>query len=208
MTKNSSDLGWFCQDELWDLSLTWYTEQPDFTKCFHATVLVYVPCGCLWLFLPVWLILRDSSPLGVGHSSSKWASVTKLRLLVAAILLTVNLAQLGLKLKGYFTPESLPSSQVLAPAVLSMTYALYVSVVVWLKTAGVQRSNGYLFLFWSLLTLASMLTMTSVARFPDTRPSADNVLLVMYFCLNSVMFLLEFSPNPDVQYVNIDSKTF
>ncbi len=41
----------FCPDSLWDLSLTWYTDDPDFTRCFHETVLVYIPAALLLLIL-------------------------------------------------------------------------------------------------------------------------------------------------------------
>ena len=30
--------GGFCEGKFWDLSLTWETEDPDFTPCFHQTV--------------------------------------------------------------------------------------------------------------------------------------------------------------------------
>ena len=43
----------FCGDPLWDSNLTWYTETPDFTACFHATFLVYVPSIFLGLTLPI-----------------------------------------------------------------------------------------------------------------------------------------------------------
>ena len=42
----------FCHDEFWNLNLTWYTDNPDFTLCFHSTALVYIPAVYLWLFLP------------------------------------------------------------------------------------------------------------------------------------------------------------
>ena len=28
----------FCPDPLWDADLTWNTDSPDFTVCFHQTV--------------------------------------------------------------------------------------------------------------------------------------------------------------------------
>lgn len=43
----------FCQDSLWDLELTWYTDNPDFTTCFHQTVLTYIPAGVLLLLTPL-----------------------------------------------------------------------------------------------------------------------------------------------------------
>lgn len=30
-------------------SLTWYSDNPDFTPCFQKTVLVWIPCVFLWL---------------------------------------------------------------------------------------------------------------------------------------------------------------
>ena len=32
------DEGGFCEGKFWDLSLTWQTDDPDFTACFHQTV--------------------------------------------------------------------------------------------------------------------------------------------------------------------------
>ena len=45
MTNNT-----FCGgDPLWDINLTWYNDSPDFTTCFHQTVLVYIPSAYLLL---------------------------------------------------------------------------------------------------------------------------------------------------------------
>ena len=49
MSLNSQE---FCSGEFWNQNLTWYTDSPDFTVCFHKTVLVYLPCLFLWLFSP------------------------------------------------------------------------------------------------------------------------------------------------------------
>ena len=43
----------FCGSPLWDSNLTWFTETPHFTPCFHSTVLVYAPCLVLWLLAPL-----------------------------------------------------------------------------------------------------------------------------------------------------------
>ena len=34
----AEDEGGFCEGKFWDLSLTWETDDPDFTACFHQTV--------------------------------------------------------------------------------------------------------------------------------------------------------------------------
>ena len=34
-----------------DSAVTWDTENPNFTECFQRTVLLWVPCACLWICL-------------------------------------------------------------------------------------------------------------------------------------------------------------
>ncbi|KAF0306973.1 Canalicular multispecific organic anion transporter 2 [Amphibalanus amphitrite] len=57
-----SGLGGYCHSEFWNTSLTWDADVPDFTPCFERTVLVWVPCGFLWLFSPVetLMVLRSN----------------------------------------------------------------------------------------------------------------------------------------------------
>ena len=61
---NGTSSNGFCQDPLWDLELTWYSDQPDFTTCFHQTVLVYFPCGILWLLAPLQIYFARQSKDG------------------------------------------------------------------------------------------------------------------------------------------------
>ena len=42
----------FCSSPFWDLDLTWNTTNPDFTPCFHQTVLTYIPALVILLGLP------------------------------------------------------------------------------------------------------------------------------------------------------------
>ena len=211
----------FCQDNLWNrkwlllfpnllecdsiqpvscliVNLTWYTDQPDFTQCFHSTVLVYLPCGFLWTFLPFQYLLRE----GRTYSANpRWAPVTLARLALTLLLFLLSLTELGLKLKQFYSGSlTTPVAAVVAPAVLAMTYGAVWSMIYAEKTRGSQKSNGYFYTFWTLIALTSMLTMTSVARFPDLRRLSDNIVLVTYFVLNSLMALLEYWPNPDDGY--------
>ena len=42
----------FCHTKLWDLNVTWNTDVPDFTPCFHQTVLTYIPAISVLILLP------------------------------------------------------------------------------------------------------------------------------------------------------------
>ena len=58
---------------LFPVNLTWYTEEADFSKCFHSTVLIYLPCGYLWLFLPFYYLFKDKRPYA---NWGGWAKIT------------------------------------------------------------------------------------------------------------------------------------
>ncbi|CAD5115099.1 DgyrCDS4110 [Dimorphilus gyrociliatus] len=52
MISNTTSFTKFCGGEpFWNLSLTWYTSNPDLTECFQQSALVWGPCGFLWLTL-------------------------------------------------------------------------------------------------------------------------------------------------------------
>ena len=53
MSADPSPENQFCSGELWNLNLTWFSDSPDFTPCFHKTVLVYLPCAFLLILSPI-----------------------------------------------------------------------------------------------------------------------------------------------------------
>ena len=50
-----------CDGPLWDTNLTWYTDDPDFTPCFHKLVLSSAPTVFLLLFLPLQIFFAYNS---------------------------------------------------------------------------------------------------------------------------------------------------
>lgn len=58
-----------------DYYLTINTTSPDLTPCFESTVLVWVPCGFMWLFsVPHLVMLKNSRKPPLNHS---WLSISK-----------------------------------------------------------------------------------------------------------------------------------
>ena len=202
----------FCTDPLWDLNLTWYTEQPDFTKCFHSTVLVYVPCLFLWLLMPFklyeWTHRNTNQP---SDGASKWTWVILSRFILQVLLLILTLASLIINVDeiwSYSISEQYlkPLSEVIAPAILSLTFALCLAISITDRRNGIHSSSGMQFGFWFFLALGSTLTFTSVVRFPEERSTANNVTFWIYYFLVLIAFLLEFWPNPKSDYVSIGGK--
>ena len=78
----------FCVSPVWNSNLTWYTGDPDFTPCFHKTVLVFVPCGFLWAFafldqFQTWKSTSRNCPWSWNNISK--LSITSLLCLISTI---------------------------------------------------------------------------------------------------------------------------
>ena len=202
----------FCTDPLWDLNLTWYTDEPDFTKCFHSTVLVYVPCLFLWLLMPFklyeWKYRNTNRP---SDGTPKWTWVILFRFILQTLLLVFAIVSLIINVNEIWNHSISevylkPLSEVIAPAILSLTFALCLAISIHDRRNGIHSSSGMQFGFWFFLALGSTFTFTSVVRFPEERTTANNVTFWIYYFLVLIAFLLEFWPNPKSDYVNIGGK--
>ena len=87
VAENEDGGGGFCQGPLWDSQLTWFTDNPDFTTCFHQTVLVYVPCGLLLLLAPLQLYQAKKSI----DSLVPWSLLSLLKFGITSILIILAL---------------------------------------------------------------------------------------------------------------------
>ena len=81
----------FCDDPLWDLNITWYTNNPDFTTCFHQTVLLYIPSIILFIFYPLSLWSSYKSP----DRSIPWNLFNKLKLALNMVLIILPIVDFG-----------------------------------------------------------------------------------------------------------------
>ncbi|KAI1286632.1 GTP pyrophosphokinase [Halotydeus destructor] len=73
----------FCKSKFWDY-VTWYTDSPDFTPCFHDTALVWAPCAFLWLSSPLEIYRIRSTKLSVDRIP--WTLIAMLKVVLAVSL--------------------------------------------------------------------------------------------------------------------------
>lgn len=75
---------------LQNINKTWNTNDPDFTPCFQRTVLIWVPCGFLWLFaaLEVFYIRNNI------NRNTPWGFVNVAKLILTAGLIVLSLIDL------------------------------------------------------------------------------------------------------------------
>merc|ERR1719239_209344 len=138
-----ADVGGFCEGKFWDLSLTWETDDPDFTACFHQTALTYAPLAVLLLLLPVQLSsLRQS-----GTVALPWTILLGTKAVLSALLVPLPIIGLGWLLASPDAPSA--PVHMVASAVRVFTYTLALTLLLLCKRRG-QITSGPLFIFWFL----------------------------------------------------------
>ena len=81
----------FCEGPLWDLNLTWYTDNPDFTTCFHQTVLTYIPTIFIALLSPLSLWSSSKNK----DRSIPWTILSVTKIAVHFVLIILPFIDLG-----------------------------------------------------------------------------------------------------------------
>ncbi|XP_071113608.1 multidrug resistance-associated protein 1-like [Haliotis cracherodii] len=134
---------------VWDTNLTWYNTWPQFTDCFQSTVLVWVPCGWLWLTSPFYLYyLLNVTPTSL---SSYWKYYMKM--MVCGLLVLVSALEIirasSEEHAGNF------SANYIAPILKTITF-VYVMVLLFLERRKGLTTSGVIFIFCVLLTVAAV----------------------------------------------------
>ncbi|XP_055852945.1 multidrug resistance-associated protein 1 isoform X6 [Episyrphus balteatus] len=149
MEDDTSPMDAFCGSEFWNLNRTWYTEDPDFTPCFEQTILVWVPCAFLWVFMFLELYyLRASLDRNIPWN---FKNLSKVILHVALLVLCVVDFVKALTTRSS-TENVIFPVDIWGPVIKFFTFAVAGMLVVLNRKFGVQTS-GTLFMFWLFLVL-------------------------------------------------------
>ncbi|XP_046361919.2 multidrug resistance-associated protein 1-like [Haliotis rufescens] len=166
---------------VWDTNLTWYNTWPQFTDCFQSTVLVWVPCGWLWLTSPFYLYyLLNVTPTSL---SSRHKYIAKLILCSCLVILSV--IRLIDSADSYNT--TIFSALFIAPAVQAVTFLFAVLLLLLERKKGLITS-GVMFTFWLLLTVAGIVPFYSIIF---KKQYERNILKVVTFYIYYGLVLLE-----------------
>uniref|UniRef100_A0A3P9HFG9 ATP-binding cassette, sub-family C (CFTR/MRP), member 2 n=1 Tax=Oryzias latipes TaxID=8090 RepID=A0A3P9HFG9_ORYLA len=184
----SAALEEYCGSVFWNASYL-DREDPDLPICVEQTVLVWIPLGFLWLFVPHHLMsLCRRTRVNTKH-------LTRLYLckqFVVALLFLTAIAGLAVTLGEDFGPSS--STVKNAPVYYTNPVLFAVTwILVLLCQEGVRRREGAvdsasLFLFWLLLVLCDVFTFQTLIR--DALKLGE-VSDIPRFCLFHISFGLE-----------------
>uniref|UniRef100_A0A8C7VU89 ABC-type glutathione-S-conjugate transporter n=1 Tax=Oncorhynchus mykiss TaxID=8022 RepID=A0A8C7VU89_ONCMY len=137
-----------------DWNRTWYTDKPDLTECFQNTVLVWFPCVYLWLLAPFYALKLYCHDCGCIRIST---------LCTAKMVLGFLLASFGFVEFFYILLERSHEIQnhmvfLLSPIIRSLTVVLAICIIQLERIRGC-RSSVFLFLFWVLVVVCSLVPL-------------------------------------------------
>uniref|UniRef100_A0A665TYM5 ABC-type glutathione-S-conjugate transporter n=1 Tax=Echeneis naucrates TaxID=173247 RepID=A0A665TYM5_ECHNA len=183
-----------------DWNRTWYTANPDLTQCFQNTVLVWVPCIYLWLLAPFYCLHLYCHDHGRIHMSC---------LCTAKMVLGFLLASFGFVEFFYILLERSHEIQqhmvfLLSPIIRSMTVILALCIIQLERIRGC-RSSVFLFLFWILAVVCSLVPLRAKIQLAmDEGIASDIVRYLAFFSYFTIqlaqLFLCCFADQPPLTH--------
>uniref|UniRef100_A0A674EB64 ABC-type glutathione-S-conjugate transporter n=1 Tax=Salmo trutta TaxID=8032 RepID=A0A674EB64_SALTR len=134
--------------------------KPDLTECFQNTVLVWFPCVYLWLLAPFYALKLYCHDCGCIRIST---------LCTAKTVLGFLLASFGFVEFFYILLERSHEIQnhmvfLLSPIIRSLTVVLAICIIQLERIRGC-RSSVFLFLFWVLAVVCSLVPLRNITLF-------------------------------------------
>ncbi|XP_037669575.1 multidrug resistance-associated protein 1 isoform X1 [Choloepus didactylus] len=142
-------------DPFWDWNVTWYTDNPDFTKCFQNTVLVWVPCFYLWACFPFYFLYLSRHDRGYIQMTHLNKAKTALGFLLWIVCWADLFYSFWERNRGVF----LAPVFLVSPTLLGVTMLLATFLIQLERRKGVQ-SSGIMLTFW----LVALLCATAILR--------------------------------------------
>ena len=182
----SLSMGWVCHEPLLD-SRHWHAEVPDFSVCLQKTILIWVPCGFLWLCAPFLIYIR---------LKSRHVQIQHTLLNIVATILAVGLVVFALADLIYFANDGQASLvDIIDPILRGVTWVL-VTVLIQLNRMRGCRNSSVLWIFWTLFVLLSVPRIYS-QMLRETAPDMEGDLTetlsyIMTFVIIFTQWILAF----------------
>ncbi|CAL1530147.1 unnamed protein product [Lymnaea stagnalis] len=179
----------FCgNSSIFDLDLLLNNTWPEFTPCFQNSLIVWVPCGFVWLILPVYLIYLFNYADGIRLQANK-LNVSKMiisfLLCVIAVIDTIKAEPDSRNLS-----DKIPDVVYLSGGIKAATYMLSVIFMHIERVKGIITS-GVLWLFWTLTLLGNIIPFYTKIYLKDyDKHLFSFVLFYIYYTLLLLQFVL------------------
>ena len=151
-------MGAFCQDQLWNFTLIWESENPNLSDCFRNTILPGIPTGFLLFTIPFWYAwIRSYKPrLQVKTcklDSTAWKHRLTFLFLTKMALNLMLILQLIFELFWILNQEEIISgSRIFYSLCLIVSTSLALTTLV-LEKKCLIRSSPPLSIYWPLVLI-------------------------------------------------------
>ncbi|XP_077843262.1 multidrug resistance-associated protein 1 isoform X11 [Macaca mulatta] len=174
-------------DPLWDWNVTWYTSNPDFTKCFQNTVLVWVPCFYLWACFPFYFLYLSRHDRGYIQMTLLNKTKTALGFLLWIVCWADLFYSFWERSRGIF----LAPVFLVSPTLLGITMLLATFLIQLERRKGVQ-SSGIMLTFWLVALLCALAIlrskiMTALKENPCPESSASFLSRITFWWITGLI---------------------
>ncbi|XP_019521622.1 PREDICTED: multidrug resistance-associated protein 1 [Hipposideros armiger] len=143
-------------DPFWEWTVTWNTSNPDFTKCFQNTILVWVPCFYLWVCFPFYFLYLSHHDRGYIQMTH----LNKAKTALGVLLWLVCWADLFYSFWERSWGEFPAPVFLVSPTFLGITMLLATFLIQLERRKGVQ-SSGIMLTFWLIALLCAIAILRS-----------------------------------------------
>uniref|UniRef100_A0A9L0SLR3 Multidrug resistance-associated protein 1 n=1 Tax=Equus caballus TaxID=9796 RepID=A0A9L0SLR3_HORSE len=173
-------------DPLWEWNVTWNTSNPDFTKCFQNTVLVWVPCAYLWVCFPFYFLHLSRHDRGYIQMTHLNKAKTALGFLLWIVCWADLFYSFWERSWGRFVAPVL----LVSPTLLGVTMLLATFLIQLERRKGVQ-SSGIMLTFWLIALLCALAILRSKIMAALKEDADVDVFRDVTFYIYSSLVLIE-----------------
>ncbi|WAQ96711.1 MRP1-like protein, partial [Mya arenaria] len=143
------------------------------------TALLWFPCAFLLLLAPVRILLLERSR---DQHIIPWSWRSRIKLAMASVIVLLAALDIGFATYEHFNGNKNPIVNFLSPLVIILTMVVY-ALVVHFERKNSVRSSGFLFLFWFLFFLISIITFRSKIRVAYLQDHVEDMFRFVTFYL-------------------------
>ena len=192
--------------------MTWYTDNPDFTPCFHKTVFAWSPTFIFFFFAS----LEITKYLHSDQRNIPWNFYNVAKLFMTAALVVVSIVEIAYVATTANDSEDLTEiypADYVAPVVFLITYAVSFLLLLMSLKYGIRTSPAQFYLYFSSVVCGTVTFRSIIFRRLDhelefVETNTNNLLILYTIQFSLVVFLFIANLFADAQARDYDKNVY
>ncbi|XP_073399007.1 multidrug resistance-associated protein 1-like [Dendrobates tinctorius] len=186
---------WLCKleesEKFWDVNQTWHTHNPDFSWCFHNTILYWIPCFYLFACSPLYMLYLRRH----GRGYIRLSLLCKAKTCLSALLAIICYTELFYTVWNMTHNIAEPPVLLISPLLVGATMLLATCLIQYERIRGV-RSSALMLVFWILTFICAVFQLRTKITIALSQAVEINrlryTLFMLYFLLVLFQCILSF----------------